>query len=598
MNPSAGVARLVLALLAALASVALGQGIAATARADVLVLGSEPEAIAVAVAAAETGARTVLLSEDRRLGGLFVLGALNVLDVRTSPVDYQRGLFGRWWDEVGGGAAFDPHRAERVFGRLLHEAGVEVQLGLVDLRITVEGDRVTGAAHAEGEVRARQVVDGHADMAFAHEAGAPATFGWRGFGMDMRMADTLVFRIEGVDWDELRAASREHGRAWAVVDDRVAWGPFGGVPASYAASDPDLRLRGLNLGRADDGAVWANALLIHGVDPFDPVSKEAARRRAAAEAERIVPWLAERLPGFASARPAGVAEALYVRETRHLDAHCVLDADHVLDNVTGPFDVAVGGYPLDLQSLTPQDSGYVFGTPVMYGVPLCVTVPRDGPSGLWVVGRSAGYDPVAHSSARVVPLGMAVAEGVGVAAARSAREDRAPDEVVGDALFLAGVRAELTRRGAYLPTPREREPVGPVAHPQFGAYRSMLGRGLALGGYGNDPGLDEPVPALSHVYLLANVAQRFFFEHDQARALVAEMGDPGGQLTAELAAPVQRALACRLVSACPDEVSPEALARLGLWPEGVPITGPIDRGEMYALGEALVRFASAHPGRP
>ena len=35
---------------------------------------------------AESGAATVLVSEDPRLGGLFVLGALNVLDVRSTPV--------------------------------------------------------------------------------------------------------------------------------------------------------------------------------------------------------------------------------------------------------------------------------------------------------------------------------------------------------------------------------------------------------------------------------------------------------------------------------------------------------------------------------
>src|SRR5690554_5784234 len=74
---------------------------------DVIVLGSEPEAVSAAVAAAESGAATLLVTTDETVGGLFVLGQMNVLDLRTQPFDYQLGLFERWWQLVGGGHAFD-----------------------------------------------------------------------------------------------------------------------------------------------------------------------------------------------------------------------------------------------------------------------------------------------------------------------------------------------------------------------------------------------------------------------------------------------------------------------------------------------------------
>src|SRR5690606_21109091 len=118
---------------------------------------------------------------------------------------------------------------------------------------------------------------------------------------------------------------------------------------------------------------------------------------------------------------------LYIRESRHLEALCTLTADDVLDNRLGPLDVAVGGYPLDVQPLSEHDTGFVFGTPEIYGAPLCVAVPNDV-YGLWIVGKSAGYDPIAASSARVVPFGMAVAEGVGVAAALAADAGLEPAE--------------------------------------------------------------------------------------------------------------------------------------------------------------------------
>jgi hypothetical protein len=268
----------------------------------------------------------------------------------------------------------------------------------------------------------------------------------------------------------------------------------------------------------------------------------------------------------------------------------VLDADHLLDHLTGPFDVALGGYPLDVQSLTPDDDGFVFGTPEAYGVPLCVTVPRHGPRGLWAVGRSVGYDPLAHASARVVPLGMAVAEAVGVAAARLADRD-APDprRTARDEAFLAELRATLRGRGAYLPAPRVRPPAGPHEHPHFGAFRTMLSRGLAVGGYDNEPRLDAEIPLVAHLYLLANVGHRFAFAPDVARALVAAYGGLRGPADAARVATLHHAAACRLGRPCPDAATPTALAAAGLWPDGVRRHGPLTRGESYALAARLAR---------
>lgn len=576
------------ALLVGLPTLANGQAVV-----DVVVLGSEPEAIAAAIAAAETGATVRLVTPDARLGGLFTLGALNVLDLRTRPYSYQQGLFERWWTLVGRRAAFDPARAERVFATMLEDAGVDVLAGVLDLSLGTVAEGLVPVEWAGGEVRARQVIDGDADLRFVRAAGATANFGWEGFGVDARMADTLVFRIDGVEWATLRRAAEARGRSWASVDDAVAWGSFGDVPTSYSSSDPQMRLRGLNLGRDDEGGVWVNALLIYGVDPFDAASRADARRRAAREAERIVAWLRPRLPGFAEARLGTVAERLYVRETVHLDAACVLDADHLLDGVTGPFDVAAGGYPLDLQSLTPFDTGFVFGRPDLYGVPLCVHVPARGPERTWAVGRSVGFDPVAHSSARVVPLGMALGEAVGIAAALASGRNDALTELVRDETFVADVRRRLLQRGAFLPPVGERAAVGPTDHRHHGAYRRMLGRGLALGGYDNEPGLNQPASARSFVYLAAEIANRFAFRPELADALVAGYIGLTGPAEPDAIAQVQRAAACRLGLACPEGDDPQALLDAGLWPAGVSTRERLRRGDLYALAALLAEATPA-----
>src|SRR5690606_6312480 len=117
---------------------------------DVLVYGSEPEAISAAVAAAEEGARVALVTPDQRLGGLFVLGELNVLDLKTQPRDYQLGLFDRWWRRVGRREAFDVERAEAAFEALVVEAGVTVYRAVTDPRpLLVAPGAVAGIEFAD-----------------------------------------------------------------------------------------------------------------------------------------------------------------------------------------------------------------------------------------------------------------------------------------------------------------------------------------------------------------------------------------------------------------------------------------------------------------
>src|SRR5690554_5123536 len=564
---------------------------------DVIVIGSEPEGVSAAVAAAQEGADTLLVTHDSRVGGLFVMGEMNSLDLRLTPVNYQRGLFLDWWLRVGQGHSFDIGEAEEAFLSMLAEAGVTLMTGAGDVTPLFRTTGGVAEADLSGPVGvqvdgihyfATQLIDATSEADFAAAAGARSTLGFSSIGLDERQADTLVFRIGGVDWPALQAGIRARGNAYASVDEHVAWGHFGGYPARFEANEPGIRLRGLNMGRQADGRLLVNALLIHGIDPFDPSSVRDGWERAEREAPRIIEYLSRELPGFVNAYYAGAAEALYTRETRHLIARCILDVDDVMDNrVTGRA-IAAGGYPLDVQVLTPQDNGYVYGTPVIYGAELCVTIP-EGLDNVWVVGKAAGFDPIAHSSARVVPFGMVVAEAVGVAAATAASERVTPAEFAAEDSRIDWLRSRLTQRGAYLPPVQARNPLGPWQHPHYDAYRLLLSRGLALGGYSNEPNLDGPIPALSYVYMLSNVGKRFLNDEQLGPRLLANFQYSSEPLTADIALKITASATCQLddcVTADWDDIR-----RAGLLPADVRTDGELTRGEMYALSAAFIEFA-------
>ena len=550
---------------------------------DVIVVGSEPEGITAAVAAAQEGARTLLVSEDAKVGGLFVLGQMNSLDLRTQPTLYQQGLFLDWWERVGRSASFDVPQAEDAFVQMLDEAGVTWQLG-ADVAPIRGNNRVRGVEVNGNAVRAAQIVDATAEADFSAAAGAPFSLGFASLGLDERMADTLVFRIDGVDWQALLRGVRSRGQSYAVVDDAVAWGHFGGHPAAYKPQKEGLRLRGLNLGKQADGSVLVNALLIYGVDPFDKASVKDGFERARLEAPRIIDYLRGEVPGFENARFGGVADKLYIRETRHVETRCTLTVDDVLGNVVTDEDVVAGGYPLDVQTLTPFDSGYVYGTPEVYGARLCVAVPQ-AVDNLWVVGKAAGYDPLAASSARVVPFGMALGEAVGVAAARAARVSVSPATFAKDKQAVQALRARLKARGAYLAEIKARPPSGPTSHEFYEAYRILRSRGLALGGYNNEPDLDAQMPALGYLYLLANVGQRFLEDDGLGDALSATFGNLSGALTPQLALTMTARAACE-TGRCEEP----SWSRYGLSADRFLAQDTLTRGEAYALAAWVARL--------
>lgn len=574
---------------------------------DVIVIGSEPEGVAAAVAAAQEGSSVLLMTEYSRIGGLFVTGMMNSLDLPVQPL-LQRGLFEDWWNRVGRGFSFDVRRAEAAFGAMLREAGVDVRLAEQNIRpITLMTE--TGLTHVVAvasdtpnpdgpawtnpttatELRARHYIDATADADITAAVGVPYTMGFESLGLDARMVDTLVFQIDGVDWQELRRGVQRRGRDYAEANAQAAWGHFGRYPQNYEPLEHGVRLRGLNLGLQEDGTVLVNALLIYNIDPFDPESIRLGFERAEREAPRIIDYLKLDVPGFANASYGGVAETLYIRETRHMETQCQLTGDDVLANRVTEWDIAAGSYPLDVQTLTPQDNGFVFGVPDVYGAQLCVTVPV-GTDNLWVIGRAAGYDPVAASSARVVPFGMNVAEAVGLAAAKSSQLGATPASFASNSQAIELLRRDLRERGAYLAEVRDRNPVGPYRHDFFEAFRVLRARGLAVGGYDNDPKLDVEMTASSYLYLLSNVARRFLASDELGPTLIARHYNGSGRepLSGDIALAITSDAACYL-GEC-DLTDWSTLAARGFAPERFVPDGVLTRGETYALAAEIMLY--------
>ena len=404
--------------------------------ADVLVVGGGTAGVCAAVAAARSGADTLLVEASGSLGGLATGGLIILLltldDGRgrqavaglcqevsdrlvrrgaawhperaewgsEAPAlverDRRRGLvWGRSPHRVRYSVAYEPEEMKFALQELACEAGVRMLLHSLACEPILEGGRVAGVAF-QGKsgrfaVRAKSVVD--------------AT------------GDGDVFAAAGC------AHEKQEVLPWL-------WFVAGGVADAGAAAAAGNGFETPGQGRVllPWGATEKIAGRIDATSPEDLTRAELeCRRRVMAEFER----LRREAPGFADAHLCRVAEQLGVTESRRLAGRYVLTRD----DMDTPFADAV--------ALTGHWTKYGAWYQIPYRCLLAAELPN-----LLVAGRCISVDHRTHHATKEIPACMATGEAAGTAAALALRAGVEPA-----ALDVAALRARLREQGAILELP-------------------------------------------------------------------------------------------------------------------------------------------------
>ncbi len=429
---------------------------------DVIVVGSEPEAVMAGISAARSGAKTLLVTPDPILGHTMTMAKLNSLDMSFNARNelLTRGLFEEWWQQIDRAFSFVIEDAIAAFDAMAgSEANLMVrrQTELVRIEQAKAHDTITGLILKDmgsGQVYRSEApifIDGTADANLAAASGVPYTIGREDVGQPgVYMAPTLVFEVAGVDWNEVvRYVRNLNDPRYGVTQDS-AWA-YWEIAARYRPADPRTYLRGLNVGRQGPDRVLINALLIFDVDVLSEESKQQGIARGSAEAQRIVEFLRQEAPGFANASLDGVAPKLYVRESRYIQGLYRLTLDDVLSERHHWDEIAVGAYPVDIQAVSPEEKEKTLYVPQEgYGIPFRCLIPAQGPNNLLVIGRSASYGSQPAGSARVIPVGMVEGQAAGVAAVQALQKKIGFRELAADRSAIAQLQQTLLGQGAYL----------------------------------------------------------------------------------------------------------------------------------------------------
>ena len=437
---------------------------------DVLVVGGGPAGIGAAVAAARSGARTVLVERFGSLGGNLTAGLVGpcmtsfsldgrtqlirgVFDEfvrrmeamgqalhpsRTAAADAYAGFIEYGHDKV---TPFEPEAAKTVALQMCLEAGVELALHTFVCDSLVTDGRVQGVVTADKDgLRARRgtvVVDCSGDGDVAARAGAATSFGRESDGLVQPM--TLFFRVSGVDDGVVEDYVRAHPEDFR---------PFASIVAAARATGrfPAPRL-GVGMYKTLRPGVWRiNTTRVLGKDGTSTADLTAAEIEGRRQALRLLDFFRAEMPGFENCELLDTAATIGVRETRRVVGEYVLTLE---DLQTGRhFDdvVAMCAYPVDIHDPAGSGGGSdeKWGTANAYEIPYRILVPRDVDQ-LLVAGRCASATHEAMAAIRVMPPAFAMGEAAGTAAALAVETG-----VVPRAIDTGVLQERLLAAGAYL----------------------------------------------------------------------------------------------------------------------------------------------------
>ncbi|MGK3207781.1 FAD-dependent oxidoreductase [Amycolatopsis sp. MEPSY49] len=424
---------------------------------DVAVAGGGPAGFCAAVAAARSGARTVLVEQAPFLGG-------------TATGAMVASFMGFYWRDVrvGGGIGheiterlvkaggakgftpyvlaeasrnpvkvrtfpFDPEVLKFVLDDLLAESGAEVRLHTQVVDPLREGATVRGVVtqdqYARRAIRARVVVDATANALVCRRAGCRTQN--RVEQRRDRQPMTLMARLSNVDVARFRALPREEKRRLAVS----------GVRAGA------LKQELLSLVSSPEGSdAFILMTRVTGLDGSDSADLTIAERTGRTQVRAVVEFLRTSVPGFERSYLAALAPWIGVRETWRVEGDYTLTEDDVLGGRQFGDAIAQAGGPLDVHDTT--GTGLVLlEPPAPFAVPYRCLVPR-GTEGLLVAGRCLSATGRAMGATRHMGTAMATGQAAGTAAAIAAAEAVGTHDVPGEQL-----RRALRDAGAIVDSP-------------------------------------------------------------------------------------------------------------------------------------------------
>ncbi|WP_127585090.1 FAD-dependent oxidoreductase [Paenibacillus koleovorans] len=412
---------------------------------DVLVCGGGPAGFIAAIAAARSGARTLLLERYGFLGGMATVslvgpiskfrcqGELIVGGIPWEFVERLAARDGALLDLPSGNVPFDPELYKLVAMQMVRESGVELlhhAYAVGCIKDAADEGRLTHvlieSKSGRQAIAAKMIVDCTGDADIVEFAGLPYERSNTDQGETQPM--TLYFRMGGADTETMErlVMSHDHVR-YTIQHLKEAMGK--------ARSEGKLPLFGgpwIQHGSTiRQGELSANVTRYPGnaVDVRSLTEAECTTRQNMFD---LIPFLKESMPELKNGHLICSGTQVGVRESRRIIGLFKMTKEEILHRVDFPDTVAKGAHPIDIHSAKDNSQEVVFINEA-YNIPYRSLIPL-GSRNVLVAGRCISASREAFGSIRVQAQCMALGQAAGTAAAMCSSEGIEAAELDGVAL--------------------------------------------------------------------------------------------------------------------------------------------------------------------
>jgi hypothetical protein len=389
------------------------------AECDVLVVGGGSAGSSAAIAAARTGARTLVVERFGFLGGTGA-AVLDTFYGYYTPGSVERKVVGGVPDEVaegleargvllkrpntygaGAGLTYDPEVLKVVWDELVSQSGARVLFHCYFADVLRDGPRVTGVIVGTKRglraIRASVIVDASGDADVVARAGAPfEDSGALGIAQSL----TTTFKVINVDVPKATAFPKKE--LWA----RMA-----------VASDYELpRKEGSAHITPMHGVMVTNMTRVAGVDATDPDALSKAEMEGRKQALEYMRFLRDQIPGYEHAELGGLSVGIGVRETRRIQGEYWITKEDVLSARKFADGIAQCGAPIEEHHAGGDTKWEYLPDGETVDIPYRALQPLTLENVL-VAGRCLSASHEAHASIRSIGQCMAMGQAAGLAAA-------------------------------------------------------------------------------------------------------------------------------------------------------------------------------------
>lgn len=376
----------------------------------VAVIGGGPAGIAAAVSAARCGAKTILIEKNGFVGGMSTSGLMNHW-CGDSSSGFYRNVFAQTTQVRGARVVYNPEELKICYHRLLEEAGVELILHSVFLKVNKVGNTIVSVdVLGAGEIYsiyADVFIDATGDGFVAKDAGVEFCKGRETDHLMQPMS--LMCSVGGVD--EARAvypSFNTHPELERKMQEYLDQGKID-RPAGHV-----ILLEGFIPGTANVN--MTNMILVDGTNIKDLTKAEILTRK---QVPQIVSFLRECVPGYENCYLLQTANNVGVRETLHFEGEYKLTEQDILNQeIFDDWVVSNAEFNFGNHNLTGSgpDGKNLEYHQEKYTIPYRSLLAK-GVDNLLLAGRNISGTHMAHASFRVMPICMGMGEGAGVGAA-------------------------------------------------------------------------------------------------------------------------------------------------------------------------------------